>query len=58
MTMSAPRSLPAHFQLGAAISVIAREPGSIGTRIGDVVRVKPRRHYIFASDNERLRLSE
>jgi len=37
--MSAPRSLPAHFQLGPAISVIAREPGSIGTRIGDVVRV-------------------
>ncbi|MDP4676325.1 MAG: sn-glycerol-3-phosphate ABC transporter ATP-binding protein UgpC [Candidatus Nanopelagicales bacterium] len=43
---------------GTAISVIAREPGSIGTRIGDVVRVKPRRHYIFDANNAGLRLSE
>ena len=43
---------------GTAISVIAREPGSIGTRIGDVVRVKPRRHYIFDANNAGLRPSE
>ena len=42
---------------GQAVSLIAREPGSIGTRIGDTVRVRPMRTYIFAADGERERLS-
>ncbi len=42
---------------GQAVSLIAREPGSIGTRIGDTVRVRPVRTYIFAADGERERLS-
>lgn len=43
---------------GKAVSLIAREPGSIGTRIGDTVRVRPARTYIFAADGDRVRLSD
>jgi multiple sugar transport system ATP-binding protein len=43
---------------GTSVSLIAREPGSIGTRIGDTVRVRPLRTYVFAADGTRQRLSD
>ncbi len=43
---------------GQAMGLIAREPGSIGTRIGDSVRVRPLRHYVFANDGDRPRISD
>jgi len=42
---------------GSSVSMIAREPGSIGTRIGDTVRVRPARTYVFASTGARERIS-
>jgi multiple sugar transport system ATP-binding protein len=42
---------------GTSVSLIAREPGSIGTRIGDTVRVRPNRTYIFNSSGNRERIS-
>jgi multiple sugar transport system ATP-binding protein len=43
---------------GAQIDLIAREPGSVGTRIGDKVKVRPVRTYIFSTEGDRLRLSD
>lgn len=42
----------------AAMSLIAHEPGSIGTRMGDVVRVKPTRTYVFRADGKQERISD
>jgi multiple sugar transport system ATP-binding protein len=43
---------------GSSMSLIAREPGSIGTRMGDVVRVRPTRTYVFRADGNQERISD
>lgn len=43
---------------GTRHDVVARAPGAIGVRIGDQLKVRPSRTYVFSTEGERLRISD